>query len=305
MPIRDVEAFAAPRAAHRVLANRGANGIDGVVSTAMGVGSRRARPDGGPRRGPGLPPRRVGPGGRGAAAPPDGGGGRQRRRRDLLVPPAGRPPRRRHVRALFGTPQAPDVAAVAAGFGSRSTTSPDGAAFDDALDRRAAGACPSSGWAAGTGRERGPHPGSTPRGRGRRALALAAGRPVPRLRRHPARLTAPPAPAGRLGPPVSRAAGRRAARVGGRHGVAVDGATGGAAGPGVVSALVDAAAVVGVSARRDGHGLAVLVEGRGGDGRGRRAAEELAITWAAGWDHHLDAPRRRRRYGARWWGSCS
>lgn len=118
MPVRDVEAFGATRTDPvHVYANRGANGIDGVVSTALGVAMAS---------GPTVAlvgdlaflhdvSALVGP--RGEAAPltvvvaDNGGGGIF----SFLPPAAALDPDA--FEALFGTPQSADVLAVAGGFG--------------------------------------------------------------------------------------------------------------------------------------------------------------------------------------------
>jgi 2-succinyl-5-enolpyruvyl-6-hydroxy-3-cyclohexene-1-carboxylate synthase len=119
MPVRDVEAFAPPRSSPPlVLANRGANGIDGVVSTSLGVALGGGRPTvafvgdlaflhdcSALVRSPGAdPPCTI-------VVADNGGGGIF-----SFLPPASALDATTFEQ-LFGTPQASDVAAVAGGFG--------------------------------------------------------------------------------------------------------------------------------------------------------------------------------------------
>ena len=98
MPVRDAESFFPVRDdPPRTLSNRGANGIDGTVSTAFGVAAAGGGPGGAADRRRGARPRprraaRRAP----ARARADDRAGRQRRRRHLPLPARGR--RRRGVR---------------------------------------------------------------------------------------------------------------------------------------------------------------------------------------------------------------
>jgi 2-succinyl-5-enolpyruvyl-6-hydroxy-3-cyclohexene-1-carboxylate synthase len=130
MPVRDVESFAAPRTGVRVLANRGVNGIDGFVSTVLGVAAAsgprsRSGPGAGPDTGPvvallgdlcflhdgnGL----LGAATRGLDATfvvVDNDGGGIFSFLPQASPQAGVTPE--HFELLFGTPQRVDLAALA------------------------------------------------------------------------------------------------------------------------------------------------------------------------------------------------
>jgi 2-succinyl-5-enolpyruvyl-6-hydroxy-3-cyclohexene-1-carboxylate synthase len=144
MPVRDLESFAVGRPdPPRVLANRGANGIDGVVSTALGVAWGGGRPtvalvgdvaflhDVSALEGHGARGRL---GARGASCTivvaDNGGGG------IFSFLPQARSLGVDRFEDLFGTPRRVDVAAVAAGFGLGTTeVGPDngGAALAGAL----------------------------------------------------------------------------------------------------------------------------------------------------------------------------
>jgi 2-succinyl-5-enolpyruvyl-6-hydroxy-3-cyclohexene-1-carboxylate synthase len=141
MPIRDVEAFATP--SHhppRVVANRGANGIDGVVSTALGVALGSTGPTvalvgdlaflhdaSALVRTEGFTAALTV-----VVADNDGGG-----IFSFLEPASALDAESFDM--LFGTPQTPDVAAVAAGFGwPVDDCGPgfDSTGFEEVLDRR-------------------------------------------------------------------------------------------------------------------------------------------------------------------------
>lgn len=118
MPIRDVEWYAAPRPGVRIRANRGANGIDGVLATAVGVAVGSGRPTaalvgdlaflhdatslvGAARRGADLTV---------VVVDNDGGG-------IFSFLPQGERLAAERFELLFGTPHGVDVAAVAAALG--------------------------------------------------------------------------------------------------------------------------------------------------------------------------------------------
>jgi 2-succinyl-5-enolpyruvyl-6-hydroxy-3-cyclohexene-1-carboxylate synthase len=147
MPVRDVEAFAGSRPdPPRVLANRGVNGIDGVVSTAIGVALTG--------RGPTVAlvgdlaflhdvSALVGLGGFApdltVVVADNGGGG------IFSFLDVARSLEEDRFDALFGTPPSPDVAEVAAGFGwpVDDVGRHDADGFEAALEKRLAGRGPS------------------------------------------------------------------------------------------------------------------------------------------------------------------
>jgi 2-succinyl-5-enolpyruvyl-6-hydroxy-3-cyclohexene-1-carboxylate synthase len=143
MPVRDVESWSKARAGARVLANRGANGIDGVLSTALGVAAAGSR---------GGVVALLGD----LAFLYDAGalliGGRGGRRPDLdvvvvdnegggifnFLAQAGTQPRERFER-MWGTPQGVDIAAVARAYGAHAEEVVDMGRLVSALSSPGAG----------------------------------------------------------------------------------------------------------------------------------------------------------------------
>lgn len=141
MPIRDLEAFGVPRPdPPMVLANRGANGIDGVVSTALGVALSSVGPtvalvgDLAMLHDVSSLVRSAGEDIACTVVVADNGGGGIF---SFLEPASTLPVG--SFETLFGTPQAPDVASVARGFGvvvDDIGPDEDVRTFETALSRR-------------------------------------------------------------------------------------------------------------------------------------------------------------------------
>ena len=142
MPVRDLDAFGAGDARSiRVLANRGANGIDGVVSTALGAAAARAS-DGGPlvlvvgdlalyHDMNGLLAARLHALDATIVVLNNDGGGIF-----SFLPQAAYPA---HFEQLFGTPHGLDFEPVAALYGARYHKAGDGAALRRAVTTGVAG----------------------------------------------------------------------------------------------------------------------------------------------------------------------
>ena len=136
MPVRDVEWFGAPRSDVVVHANRGANGIDGVVSTILGVAAAGVGPTVGLLGDlaflhdvSGLVWAASGSVDATIVVVDNGGGGIFQFLPQASSASVGRP----RFETLFGTPQDVDVAAVARGFGHRVAEVDNVAGLRDAL----------------------------------------------------------------------------------------------------------------------------------------------------------------------------
>ena len=147
MPVRDVEWWSRPREGLRVLANRGANGIDGVVSTALGVAASLATgagPGAGARRAVAL----IGD----LAFVYDAGALLWAAERELdldivvvdndgggifsFLPQAGAQPPARFER-LWGTPHGVDLCSLARSYGAPAESVPDLGSLAQAVARPA------------------------------------------------------------------------------------------------------------------------------------------------------------------------
>jgi 2-succinyl-5-enolpyruvyl-6-hydroxy-3-cyclohexene-1-carboxylate synthase len=134
MPVRDVEWYGAPRRHLRVLSNRGANGIDGVIATAVGAALGSGAPtvalvgdlaflyDAGAL---------LGAGARGVAltvvvVDNDGGGIFSFLPQAAVLPPE-------QFERYWGTPHGADLGAVAAAYGAEVVAVSDRASLDEVL----------------------------------------------------------------------------------------------------------------------------------------------------------------------------